>query len=84
MLPSGNDASFTLSNFLGEQIIRHNVQKENSNRYIHLYSEFGGVRGVKNFIKYMNWFARELNMLSTFYDSPHGLSNNHNYSTALD
>lgn len=23
-------------------------------------------------------------MLSTFYDSPHGLSNNHNYSTALD
>jgi serine-type D-Ala-D-Ala carboxypeptidase (penicillin-binding protein 5/6) len=42
------------------------------------------VRGVKNFIKYMNYYARELNLLSTYYDSPHGLSNPHNYSTAND
>ena len=25
MLPSGNDAAFTLANFLGESVIRHNL-----------------------------------------------------------
>jgi len=84
MLPSGNDAAFTLAKYLGEQVVKWNLMKENSNRYLHPYSEFLTVRGVKNFIKYMNYFAWELNMLSTFYDSPHGLQNNHNYSTALD
>lgn len=25
MLPSGNDAAFTLANYMGEQIIKHNI-----------------------------------------------------------
>jgi len=57
MLPSGNDAAFTLSNYLGEQVVRHNLQKENNQRLIHPCSEFLSVRGVKNFIKYMNYNA---------------------------
>ena len=32
----------------------------------------------------MNKTAEDLNLKSSFYDSPHGLSNNNNKSSALD
>jgi len=32
----------------------------------------------------MNFQANKVKMGSTFYDSPHGLMNKHNFSSALD
>lgn len=39
---------------------------------------------VKYFLKEMNHNAAKLKMYSSSYDSPHGLMNKHNYSTAHD
>lgn len=39
---------------------------------------------VKYFLKEMNINAYNLKMYSSNFDSPHGLMNNHNYSTAYD
>ena len=39
---------------------------------------------MSEFIKYMNFYARELGMKSTMFDSPHGLSNHKNVSSAVD
>jgi len=36
------------------------------------------------FLEEMNKTAEELNLKSSFYDSPHGLSNSNNRSSALD
>ena len=37
-----------------------------------------------HFLEEMNKTAEELNLKSSFYDSPHGLSNSNNRSSALD
>ena len=39
---------------------------------------------LKYFLKEMNQYAAKLGMYDTFYDSPHGLMNRNNYSTAND
>jgi D-alanyl-D-alanine carboxypeptidase (penicillin-binding protein 5/6) len=36
------------------------------------------------FLEEMNKTAEELNLKGSFYDSPHGLSNSNNKTTALD
>ena len=84
MLPSGNDAAYTLANFFGEKIIRHKLCLDQPQKYIHPSSLFNDVKGVKSFIRFMNSNAEKLGMNSTFYDSPHGLSNYRNTSTSLD
>lgn len=44
-----------------------------------------GIAGsVENYIKLMNEYAKELGMLSTHYESPHGLDSSGHYSTAYD
>jgi len=39
---------------------------------------------VRYFLKEMNLYAFKLKMFSSQFDSPHGLANKHNYSTAND
>jgi D-alanyl-D-alanine carboxypeptidase (penicillin-binding protein 5/6) len=39
---------------------------------------------LRYFLKQMNFYAHKLGMSSTNYDSPHGLQNTSNYSTAED
>ena len=84
MLPSGNDAAFTLANFIGEQILKRKICIDQAQKYIHPSSAFNDVKGVKAFLRFMNVNAKNLGMTSTFYDSPHGLSNYRNTSTSLD
>lgn len=47
-------------------------------------SEFGDSPEISRFIIEMNSFARKLKMKNTHFDSPHGLSNPNNYSSAYD
>ena len=54
------------------------------NRLIDINTLFRGQRDIIWFIKEMNSNANKFGLLSTFYDSPHGLSNSLNYSTAED
>lgn len=39
---------------------------------------------IKYFLKEMNMNATKLRMFSTNFDSPHGMMNKYNYSTAYD
>lgn len=80
MLPSGNDAAYTLAEFFGQQIYdRRQVQVVPmcpNSQFINT--------PVKYFLKEMNHHATKIGMSSTYYDSPHGLMNKSNYSSAED
>lgn len=47
-------------------------------------SEFSSSPEISRFIMEMNVNARKLKMRNTYFDSPHGLPNKNNYSTAYD
>ena len=52
--------------------------------YVAKHSQFRNYLEVLYFLEEMNKVAEELNLKSTFYDSPHGLSNSNNKTSALD
>ena len=80
MLPSGNDAAYTLAEHFGEKLFEQkSVKTESCNPN----SKFS-MTPVKYFLKEMNSHASRLKMSNTFYDSPHGLMNKANYSSAED
>ena len=86
MLPSGNDAAFTLAEYFGEFIRTEKYNYKHSDKIfgnIHL-SPFYAHPTMKYFLREMNLNAQRLNMYDTFYDSPHGLRNERNFSTAYD
>ena len=94
MLPSGNDAAFTIAEYLGKQILEKRKVNTNSKAVqddldkwerLQKHSYFTAqVPSVRAFLKEMNKHAFALGMYDTFYDSPHGLSNKRNFSTAYD
>lgn len=123
MLPSGNDAGFLLTDYLGRLLQKRGltrveikkskdsesnentenntdldtttsketnddeniaVDEDEKSKYLHRYSLFR-YTFVKYFIMEMNYYAREeFKLNSTFFDSPHGMSNRFNTSSALD
>ena len=80
MLPSGNDAAFALSEYFGQLL---HDKKEIAVVSTSQYSQFINTP-TKYFLKEMNFNAQKLNMTNTLYDSPHGLMNKSNYSSAHD
>ena len=92
MLPSGNDAAHVLAEFFGQQIVekrRVNYNKAYADAKcewdkLMIHSHFVNNTFVKTFLWEMNKNARNLGMLDTFYDSPHGLRNERNFSTTYD
>lgn len=83
MLPSGNDAAFALAQYFGEKLYtewysEHEAGKVFSHQFN--YHEYF----AKYFINEMRKNAQTLSMASTNFDSPHGMMNKHNYSTACD
>ena len=81
MLPSGNDAAYTIANYFGEILYqdKYNRQKDNfapSWEFERTSTRF--------FLREMNEQALRLKMYQTNYDSPHGLMNKTNVSTAQD
>jgi len=83
MLPSGNDAAFGLAEYFGSILKERKYNKISDDLKLPPNSQFNG-SNVKYFLKEMNLLATKLKMHSTFYDSPHGLMNKNNYSTASD
>ncbi|TNV81785.1 hypothetical protein FGO68_gene11227 [Halteria grandinella] len=76
MLPSGNDAAYALAEHFGT-LLSHSIPPK-ANQYEQTTSV------IRYFIKEMNYNAMRLKMSQTQFDSPHGLSNKYNYSTAKD
>ena len=86
MLPSGNDAAFTLGEYFGQLIKDQKYNFKHNDQILgKVYlSPFREHPTMKYFLKEMNKHAEQLGMLDTFFDSPHGLKNDRNYSTAYD
>jgi len=87
MLPSGNDAGYSLASHFGEVLISNNVLRENEEdgiKFRDTKSHFRWSALVTAFLKEMNYYANKLGMVHTIYDSPHGLANPYNLSTAND
>jgi serine-type D-Ala-D-Ala carboxypeptidase (penicillin-binding protein 5/6) len=83
MLPSGNDAAYALAHHFGKLLLT--VPKlESRVKLSYEGSHYKSYPEVLRFIEEMNSTAVEMKLKHTFYDSPHGLSNVHNYSTAYD
>ena len=83
MLPSGNDAAYTLAEHFGTLLFKEKYASDaEKERSCYSYKFNGSF--VKYFLKEMNINAERLKMHATSYDSPHGLMNVHNYSTAAD
>lgn len=78
MLPSGNDAAFCLAEHFGELL--HNSSEDHG--FVGSW-QFGD-SDVRFFLREMNQNATRLRMFSSCFDSPHGLMNKYNYSSAYD
>ena len=81
MLPSGNDAAYSLAEYFGEMIY---TEKSVDQEPPFVGSWQFGDSMVRYFLREMNQNATKLRMFSSSFDSPHGLMNKYNYSTAYD
>lgn len=84
MLPSGNDAAFVLAKYFGRLIFEKKGYDERDMQRIKSYQFNYHPYFVKYFLKQMNDYAASLKLLNSFFDSPHGLMNPQNVSTAYD
>jgi serine-type D-Ala-D-Ala carboxypeptidase (penicillin-binding protein 5/6) len=93
MLPSGNDAAFLIADFFGEYLYNERYLENNDSYAQSIQMTFpqsyagswqfpDGV--IKYFLREMNLNAVKMKMFSSNFDSPHGLVNKVNYSTAYD
>jgi D-alanyl-D-alanine carboxypeptidase len=80
MLPSGNDAAYTLANFFGKMLYDEKYSQLKKDSYPVSW-EFERTN-TKYFLREMNECAADLKMYQSNYDSPHGLMNKTNLSTA--
>ena len=76
MLPSGNDAAYALAEHFGTLIQKSLPPRQNPYESI--------ISPIRQFLREMNKYAHRLKLTSTQFDSPHGLSNKCNFSTAKD
>ena len=82
MLPSGNDAAYTLADFFGQKLYEDKYSKMKENAFPASWEFYD--TPTRFFLREMNNCAMELKMYQTNYDSPHGLMNKTNLSTAAD
>nr|QBH22554.1 D-alanyl-D-alanine carboxypeptidase family protein [Philasterides dicentrarchi] len=85
MLPSGNDAATAIAEYVGKVFYKkteeYRRRKSDNPRKLKICSNKDGYRC---FINAMNKTARDLNLNSTQFCNPHGLSNRFNRSTSDD
>ena len=84
MLPSGNDAAFALAKYFGKLIFDRKGYTEKDMQKIRSFQFNYHPYYVKYFLKQMNDNATSLKMTNSNFDSPHGLMNIQNMSTAYD
>jgi serine-type D-Ala-D-Ala carboxypeptidase (penicillin-binding protein 5/6) len=71
MLPSGNDAAVALSEHFGNILLKNSTFSKKN--FINLNNSNSENTPYKVFLDEMNKYAKELNMVYTFYANPHGL-----------
>ena len=84
MLPSGNDAAFVLAKYFGKLLFEKKGYGNKEMTKIRSYQFNYHPYFVKYFLKQMNDHAATLKMVNSNFDSPHGLMNIQNVSTAYD
>ena len=83
MLPSGNDAGYLLAEWFGNFLRDNSISRDSQPLLLHRYSLFG-MTPARYFLMEMNYFASKLGLTNSYFDSPHGLANKYNTSTAQD
>lgn len=84
MLPSGNDAAYTLAESFGTYIYLQSDEYKLKVKENPEYATHKVKNPVKFFLDLMNKTAEELELNHTYYANPHGLINQHSHSTAVD
>ena len=75
MLPSGNDAAFALAQHFGQYLFNTNYDSVEDGNKVYSYQFNWHGYYVKYFLREMNENATKIQMMSTNFDSPHGLMN---------
>jgi D-alanyl-D-alanine carboxypeptidase (penicillin-binding protein 5/6) len=79
MLPSGNDAAFSIAEHFGNVLVEFKYSKCSAaikDKVKSFY--YGNKHVVRFFLKEMNMHAKDLGMNDSYFDSPHGLMNRFN------
>ncbi|KAL4476829.1 hypothetical protein ABPG72_010666 [Tetrahymena utriculariae] len=84
MLPSGNDAAFAISEYVGSLIYESSPNFQQKKYQNPKLVSCNSKTGQKEFIRVMNQYAQKLKLQKTFYQNPHGLTNSKNKSCADD
>lgn len=74
MLPSGNDAAYTLAEYCGEHMLKD----------VRINKKKTSLHPVDFFVRQMNVWAKHLKLKNTTFLNPHGLSHLGNHSTASE
>ena len=89
LLPSGNDAAFLLADYFGSLLLEANRFLESYEGFkkipfLSKYSDWKNHTSVRAFLQEMNRQAHSMELKGSLFDSPHGLCNIHNKSSAFD
>ena len=81
LLPSGNDAAVAIAEHLGDRLANPQSNEPDSDS-----SLLAGVdqSSYERFISAMNWAARDMNLTSTHFENPHGLTEAEHQTSAKD
>ena len=83
MLPSGNDAAFALAQYFGYKIFQKKYTHADMTKIKSFQFDYHPYY-AKYFLREMNLFCQKYALSQTNFDSPHGLQNIENLSTAFD
>lgn len=87
MLPSGNDAAYTLAEYVGYFMVLTEKDETSDELEIPQFVDLTDVNTnsyVQEFISKMNETALQLGLNNTRFSNPHGLQNAMNLSSAKD
>ena len=84
MLPSGNDAAYSLAESFGTYIYLQSAEYKEKMKITPELAQQKIKNPMKYFLDFMNKTAYNLKMHNTYYANPHGLTHQHNKSTAGD
>lgn len=79
LLPSGNDAALVLADYFGGVVMQNSETQSPPKSFY-----FPDNLPIRFFLREMNLVGKSIGMTSTIFDSPHGLANNFNISTAYE
>lgn len=78
MLPSGNDAAFTIAEYFSNMLFDFKYCQLPIKEQEKIRSFSYERHPIRFFLREMNVYAKELGMKDTHFDSPHGLANRFN------